>query len=173
MEDTRGKELVKDLLIIPSVRRRIEAERENPQSDGLWKIMHGYNIPVKFQEVIRWYVEENELDFSLTTEPVEVDVSNGVALQLSRDIVKEELLSYVEEHWTDEIIPALEYMNMEPTERITKQYDHEKDRQIYLDYLNKKKLRLTNQGLATRHKTNLSRVKRVIRRFKRLEIGRS
>jgi len=173
MEDARGKELVKDLLIIPSVQRRIEVERENPQGDGLWKIMHAYNIPAKFQEVVRWYIAENELDFSLTGEPVEVDISNGVALRLSRDIIKEELISYIDEHWTDEIVPALQEMNMEFAERIPIPYNPELDRQIYLDYLKKKELGLTNQGVATRNNVNISKVKRVIERFKKLSVARS
>jgi hypothetical protein len=173
MEDTRGKELVKDLLIIPDVQRRIQKERDNPKKDGLWWIMHNYNIPVKYQDVMKFYIEENELDFSLISEPVLVDVSNGVSLRLSRDTIKEELLGYIEEHWSDEISPALEEVNMERRERLPIPYHPEQDRQIYTDYLNKKKLGLTNQGVATRNNTNITKVKRVIERFKRLGVARS
>lgn len=172
MEDTRGKELVKDLLVIPNVQEYIQRERDNPRPDSLWRIMQAYDIPAKYQDVMQWYLEEDELDFSLTIEPVELYEGNGVALRLSRDIIKEELLDYIDEHWGDEIAPALERMNMAPRERLPVPYNPEQDRRIYLDYLNKKTLGLTNQGVATRNNTNIAKVKRVVARFKRLGVAR-
>lgn len=172
MEDyIRGQELLKDLLILPGFQQRIAKERDNPQEHGVWNILYAYNISPKFTDVVKWYIEADELDFSLTLPVVELDQTNGVALRVMRDSTKEELLDYIEEHWTDEIRPALDYLN-DPHERIPIPSHPEKDRRIYLDYLNKKKLGLTNQGVATRNNTNISRVKRVIERFKRISLAR-
>lgn len=167
----RGQELLKDLLIIPEVQHYIAQTRKNIKEDSVWRLMYRYNIPAKFQDVVKWYLETDELDLSLTFPAVEIDQTSGVALRLSRDITKEELLDYIEESWSDELVPALEWMN-DPRERIPIPYDPEADRQIYLDYLNKNQLGLNNQGVATRNNTNLSRVDRVIKRFKNLAQAR-
>lgn len=172
MEDTRGKELVKDLLVIPGVQEYIQRERNNPRPDSLWRIMHAYDIPAKYQDVMRYYLEENELDFSLTGEPAELVENNGLMLRLATDITKEELIWYINEHWSDEILPALEQMNMEKRVRLPVPFNPELDRRIYIDYLNKKKLGLTNQGVATKNNTNIAKVKRVIARFEKLGVVR-
>lgn len=134
-----------------------------------WLIVK-YGLPSRCTEVLRHFLETNEIDYSRMSEPVRVKRldGEGVVLSLSHDITQPELKAFIEKRFVTDIRPILEEVSSDRRKRLTVE-EVKRDSAIYSDYLNRNTLGLTIQGIALRHSVSKSTVERVIARMKALK----
>lgn len=172
VKKVRGLEYLKSLLddeqFIASIKEARESDEFTRQIIPS-KILIDHGIPSRYWKVIDHYIDTDELREDLIEEPVKVVYrgDGGVIFKLSHDITQPELQAYIRKHWQSDVKPKLDLVGGSRRRRLTVQPYPDRDREVYADYLNKKKSRLTYEAIGERHNIDARTVRRIVKKFEK------